>query len=428
MNTIFDICLSAIAGIAFWFSIQPQFYDKRDRFPVYLLLIIILCTLPKGSFWVVHERPEALGFTLIIISILIAGYDLNIKRAFAASIIIGINLMVSPFSGIINGIALFISFLAIRFSKGSFYLFNIFLYFLASLTGIIVPILLVATIVYIHDPLAIPHFLGHALGTSTGGHSGLGYVLYGNYLKGFFIYNIFSPKIRLLFLLITIISSVIYLMLLKPLHRKVNLLLLWSILFMGFFPILIIPYGNYYMSLTAALIMVLLARLSVIESEKEGKLLRWTIIIPLAFIAFFEILFIGREFIIAYENAPSFHRMQKVLNKYKNYKNPLFVATSPATYFLFKGNGFDPVNIYYLHNPHDIDRMDLIALSYYGSQNPNKPNLISMVNSDKYENIYRPILPQKTKLFGHVISNSSNTWEVDLYKNHGSAIRLISKP
>lgn len=172
------------------------------------------------------------------------------------------------------------------------------------------------------------------------------------------------------------------------------------------------------MSLTAIVILVLFARIYIVDPASQNTSFRWIIFTSLLFIAIFEVLFITRDFVIAYDSAPSFQRMQQALQKLceSNRPKPLLVATTPSTYFLFKGKGFDVVNINYLVNPSDLRQIDLFALSFIGTRNPLEPNYPSWWKNLRVELVYRPVLPQQTRLLGYVLSASSNTWEVELYK------------
>jgi hypothetical protein len=422
VNVIFDLMLAAIAGIAFWFAIQPRICYRNQLVPNFLILFLVLLTLPKGPFWADYERPDALGFTLIVVSIGILQHRYTPTRVFLASLIVGINAMISPFCAVLSGFTLAAFYLSNRFSltktRKSTSNHDLSPLCLIAIIGVGIPIAIVGILIWIKDPLAIQRFLGHALGKSTGGTSGIGYLLNFNHFTAFSKYNILMHKVKLAFLILVIVLSVGYLVLTNLISRRIKIILSSAIIWVGSIPILLFPYQSNYMSLTATVILVLFARLAIVDPISQNTSVRWVIFASLLFIAIFEVLFIMRDFVIAYDSAPSFQRMQQTLQKLSdsNWPKPLLVATSPSTYFLFKGKGFDVVNIDYLGNPSDLRRIDLFALSFIGTLNPLEPNYPSWWKNVKVEMVYRPVLPQRTRLLGYSLSASSNTWEVELYK------------
>jgi len=172
------------------------------------------------------------------------------------------------------------------------------------------------------------------------------------------------------------------------------------------------------MSMTAALMLVLFVQIIANETTALRALGHWIIVTCLVCLTILELPYIFREIVVAYESGPSFYHANLILKQLTplNGKNALLVATEPSNYFLFKGNGYDVIDIDYLKDPANRSRVDIFALSFVGSGNPLKPMYPIFWDPNEYELIYRPSLPQQTKIFGYPVSNSSNTWEVELFK------------
>ena len=187
---------------------------------------------------------------------------------------------------------------------------------------------------------------------------------------------------------------------------------------MAVYPLLFFPYQINYMSMTATLMLVLFYQIIAKETAALKALGYWIIVACLLLLTICELPYICREIVVAYQSGPSYYLMKEKLKQFPqlNSKKSLLVATTAQNYFLFKGNGYDVVELGFLNDPANRSHVDIYALSFVGSGNPLKPMYPIFWDPNEYELIYRPSLPQQTKIFGYPVSNSSNTWEVELYK------------
>lgn len=423
VSRIFDLLLSTAASLAFWLVVQPRYSDRSTLIPSLLLLALLLAGMPAGPFWGHQERPDNLSFALMIASWAIAQSG-HKYRIISSGLLLGINGLISPFGFIINylGLILFYIIGKNKPKEGMTPLRLINYLFITGFSAAL-PISLGITLVLWYEPDFLVHFWAHTSGKSIGGAGALGYfisLLSGNlefYLRAFGTYTNLDQKIKLTYLILTTITIIYFLSTTITKHKQQNRILKIAIMFIAAIPVIIFPYQVNYISLVAAVLIILFACLTKIEFRKAYVMQRWVILFCVFFINIFIIPYEIREMVVAWQSGPSFYRMRSVMEDLnKSFaKKPIIVATTSQNYYLFKGNGFDIVNIDCLGDPAKRSQVDIFALSFVGSRNPLKPNYPCYWDPGEYKLTYHPSLPQQTKIFGHPISNSSNTWEMDLY-------------
>lgn len=424
VNQMFDLLISCAAGLAFLFALLPRSCRRDRAAPHLLLLAAILISLPLGPAWAEKERPDSLGLLLALAGVRAAEVSRSPRGFLLAGLLLGVNGLVSPFCFLVHGACLLVL-CACPVSRGEppphrFDLRAL----LASCVAAALPLAVAALTVWWLHPDTARRFLGHALGTSTGGASGLGYLFslasgnVGGLLDAAGRYVTVKHKVKLLFLILATLVTVGGLLGRASMRRQpANRVLALSIPCMAAVSVVLFPYQWSYMSVTAALILVMFARFSAATTVRDRRLVSWAVLACFGTVAAFEAVFIVRGLTVASQSGTSLPRMQHVLDGFRPPPGqaPLLVATSYPTYFLFKGAGFEPVNTRHLDDRGDQARLDLAALSFVGSRDPEKPLYPPWWRPDEWELIYRPALPQRTRFLGFV-SQGSNTWEVELYR------------
>jgi hypothetical protein len=367
-----------MAGSSFWFIVQPRYSDRSTLIPSLLLLALLLAGVPAGPFWGHQERPDNLSFALMIASWAIAQSD-HKYRIIGSGLLLGINGLISPFGFIINylGLILFYIIGKNKPKEGVTPLRLINYLFITGFSAAL-PISLGITLVLWYEPEFLAHLWAHISGKSIGGAGALGYfigLLSGNfkfYLRAFGTYANLEQKIKLIYLILTTITIVYFLSTTIIKHKQQNRILKIAIIFIAAIPIIIFPYQVNYISLVATVLIILFACLTKIESKQAYIMQRWIILFCVFFINIFIIPYEIREMVVAWQSGPSFYRMQSVLKDVNNSiaKKPIIVATTSQNYYLFKGNGFDVVNIDCLGDPAKRPQVDIFALSFVGSRNP----------------------------------------------------------
>ena len=423
VSRIFDLFLATIASLAFWLGVQPRFTNRSTFMPSLFLLILLLLTLPAGPFGGEQERPDNLSFAIMVASWGIAQSALN-YRIIISGLLLGINGLISPFGCIINYVGLILIFIIANYTpkEGKAPLGFLYMTIIASFSAAI-PILLGIISIILYDSSFLLRFLGHASGKAIGGKGALGYFIallsgdYNLYLQAFGNYASFAGRFKLIYLILTTITISYFLSIAAVRHQRQNRLLKIAIIFIFFLCIILFPYQPNYMLLVSAVIIVLFGSLTKIESISIIVVQRWIILICFLFLTIYIIPYEIREIVVAWQSGPSFYRMQSVLERYSKSitKKPLLVATHATNYYIFKGKTFDVINLECIGGITNLSQVDIFALSFVGSRNPLKPLYPYYWNPREYKLIYRPSLPQQTTIFGHPVSNSSNTWEMELY-------------
>ena len=429
-DEVFDLILSAGAAILFWFFVTPRHADRRGRVPSLILLGILIIMLPVGPFWTQRERPDSLGLIVMMASLWITRSRLTPKRVFMASFIAGIGCLVSPFTFVMNGIALgFIllmeggSLLPFR-SPSSRRLMSLFT---AAGAGVIIPLASLFLIQWLNDPEAASRFIGNAMGKSTGGKAGTGYLAsllagdFRTYFGAFSRFDSFRYKWMLAHLIFVIAVTTLYLIHRSTPRSRWQAL---ATLSLAAVPLIVFPYQPCYMSLTAAMVLILFVLLDGKMERQTVLSNRWVTTGGIAFVALVATPYMLREFVIAFDARESYQRSLAMIRQIASdpERHNHIIATTAENYFLFKQAGFETVEIAYLQRPEDIAKVNLFAFNYMNGSNaaPYKfpdwwaPDQIEPVNLEirKHDDTTFPDL----KLF-KISIYQRRSWELHLFRH-----------
>ena len=428
-DQFFDFILSAGAAVLFWFFVTPRHADRRGRIPSLMLLGILIMMLPVGPFWTQRERPDSLGLIVMMASLWVARTRLTPKRAFLATFIAGVGCLISPFTFVMNGIALgWIilleggPLLPFRGSRAT----RLLTLVAAASAGVIIPFASLFLIQWLNDPESAARFVGNAMGKSTGGRAGTGYLAsliagdFRTYLGAFSRFDSLRYKWMLAHLIFVVAVSTLYLIRGTTPHSRWQAL---ATLSLAAVPLIVFPYQPCYMSLTAAMVLILFVLLDG-KAERQATLSnRWVTAAGVGFIALVAAPFMLREFVIAFDARDSYQRtlaMIRQINSDPNRPNQL-VATTAGTYFLFKQAGFEAVEIAYLQRPEDIARVDVFAINTMGESDGAPHQFPDWWVAENMEPVH---LASKSldgstipdvKLFGISVFRR-RSWEPDLYR------------
>jgi hypothetical protein len=433
-DSLFDFILSAGACVLFWFFVSPRYADRRGRVPCLILLGLLLMLLPVGPFWTQRERPDALGFIVVMASLWMGRGGLTPKRAFLAAFIAGIGSLISPFTFVLNGIAIgFIilidggPLLALRRPYNSKFLRLV----AAACAGVVIPVASLFLVQWLNDPETVARFISNVMGKSSQGKAGAGYfasLLAGDfrtYISAFSRFDSFRYKWMLAHLIF--VAAVTTICLIRAHTRTPTAQTRWQPLAtigLAAIPLLVFPYQPCYMSLSAAMVMILFALLSG-KNTDPGKLPDcWVALAGITFIALVAAPFMLREFVFAFQARDSYQKSIAIIRQFGSAPNRRchFVAANATSYFLFKQAGFEVVEVAYLQQPADIARMDMFAFNTRDEAS----HFPDWWEEDKMETVYladkSPDLRlfgftiKDVKLFGINIYKSCATWEPNLYR------------
>lgn len=427
-DQIFDFLLAAGASIMFWFFITPRHTNKRGLIPSLILLGFLLVMLPIGPFWTQRERPDALGFIIMMASLWLARDGLTPKRAWLAAFIAGIGSLVSPFTFVMNGATL--GFLILldggsRFSFRGLHSRRFLQLTAATCLGVIVPFAGLFLIQWLNDPESLSRFVSNALGRTTQGRAGVGYLsslLAGDFKTYFGAFSRFDSiryKWMLAHLVVVVVVATLYLIAAntKALTPRAG----WqplAILALAAIPLLIFPYQPCYMSLTAAMILLLFVLCNERNNHQRKISNLWVSVAGVGFLALVAAPFLLREFLIAFQARESYLNTTAMIRRLNSGSDRSYhlVASSASSYFLFKQSGFEAVEIAYLQQPDDIARVDLFALSAMGENEGVADRFPNWWDADKMEQVHSAESVPDLKLFGITIYRGRATWEPDLYR------------
>ena len=424
-DQLFDFFLASGASILFWFFVTPRYTRPRARIPCLILLGFLIIMLPIGPFWTQRERPDALGFIVMMASLWLARGELSPKRIGLAAFVAGLGSLISPFTFAMNGAAL--GFL-ILLGGGPLVTFRglrnrrFLKLTAATCLGVIVPFASLFLIQWLNDPESVSRFTSNALGKTTNGRAGVGYfssLLAGDfktYLGAFSRFDSIRYKWMLAHLVVVVGVTTLYLVA-TNLHSS-SPRARWQPLALAAIPLLVFPYQPCYMSLTAAMVLILFALCKEPNTQPSEGSNQWVPVIGVGFLALVAAPFLFREFVIAFQARDSYLKTTAMIQRLNTGSDRSYhlVASSASSYFLFKQSGFEAVEIAYLQQPEDIARIDLFAFHAVAKGEDGGKRFPAWWDADKMELVHLAESAPDLKLFGITLYRGRATWEPDLYR------------
>jgi hypothetical protein len=427
-NELFNFSWSALAAILYWYCMVPRNRSISSQWLWFSALFLTVALMPVGPFWTGRERPDALGFAIMLASLLALRQGSSGWWVFLAALIVGINSLISPFAFVMTCSVLGWMLIVGDSSASAFgELRKRGLFKLLSVLGlgIALPLASLFLVQWLCDPESVGRFAASATGRATGGTGGLGGFLkllsgdFAGYFSGFSSYQSLSFKWRLAHLgfIALVVLGLLFRRLVRQKDVRIGVQFLAMFAF-ALFPMLVFPYQPYYVAMTAGMIPVLFAAFI---PENDASRLR-VMVASLAFLALLALPFTAREFIIARQSQSSYARMARTVADLRPApgRPPLVVATSPSTYFFFKQPGFVVVEIGYLppgsNTLDQFPEIDLFALSFNGLKIGAPRPQPAWWDATKLEPVYQPDIEAPTKLFGIPIYKGIASWEAEVFR------------
>ena len=79
-NMLFDAIINAAAALLFLLVVLPRRCNREQLWPNLLLMLAVVVTLPAGPFWQQRERPDVLGYMLIVATLLLLQQHITSRR------------------------------------------------------------------------------------------------------------------------------------------------------------------------------------------------------------------------------------------------------------------------------------------------------------------------------------------------------------
>lgn len=360
-DEVFDFLGCAFASILFWFSVSSGGRGRAS----FILLAILLLILPIGPFWSQRERPDALAYSLVLLSMLALNRrDMRWSFLFAG-LFAGLNCCLSPYGGMLSVASVgLLGFDRLRRTQYRCLFSPLFF-----IPGFVIPIAILLALAWRYDPEAPFRFLSVASGGSTHGQAGLGYFLSifrgapGEFFAAFSRFDSLRYKIMLGHLIFVMGLVAFFVLQNRRTFREASAqLVLFGIVGLGFVPMILFPYQPCYTSLTAATVLALLARFAYVNAWRVDRV-SWITLIGVTFIALPAGLYFARETALLGKAAVSYQRMDSIIAAQADATaSPALAATTPHCYFAFKTRRFEVVDLAYLNQPEQIRRVQYFAI------------------------------------------------------------------
>jgi hypothetical protein len=412
-NTLIDLLLGALGLIVLRPALEPIGRGPR----LVLTAAVGIVSVAVGFFGPAYDRPDGLAAAIGTLALLAALRGRSRASAVAAGALCGLTLFTSPFVGSWTCLLVLLGFLArLRGGRSK----------ARDLLWMSVGGAAVAAVGLGSMALLLPGWFGAFSGVATGAdthnETGGGYFL--ALLKGDwrtwasgFPYSWRGHDLSLIQLVLVVAVLIGRLLLgdretgaarrLAPLVIVAPLCLVTS------------PYQTHYPPAAAALLVVAWV---CIEQEAHAALSRrasWALIGAFAALSLTVLPARATDLLIRLGTRSSLARSAAFLQEHHvALSDPdHLVAVSPSVYMLWREAGLHPLITIFtgFSRPDDRSRVDFVALAYPGSGDLWKPQIPAFVTDLEYAELVRPSLPQAAMLFGHQLSNSSQTWETAIY-------------
>jgi hypothetical protein len=198
------------------------------------------------------------------------------------------------------------------------------------------------------------------------------------------------------------------------------LLLLWTTVV---FSIAVVPWNKLYGGLATGVILPALA-VGLPAEFWRRRLSRQILLVALLSLALLRLPFEAYSRIAQASLGPSLERMEAALERERfedsTGDGQIWIAVDPQAYFLIKplGHRIFATN-FWLVQPQDfVHLLDYVVMGYGpggGPETPRRPLWWPEVE-EEFELLYRPELPQFVTFFGFRLSNSSYSWETEIWQ------------
>jgi hypothetical protein len=428
-NQLFNSLVAMLVGLLGFLALQPIIaaaFGVRARMAAGALAVASIATGYTGFD---YDRPDGLAVALGIGAVLSAICGATWGSAAAAGVLCALAAFTSPFAGIWTCWAVFCGVLAGSAgsspgtSPGTLRTRLFRLLFVAA--GGAATALFALALLWLSLPGWFDGFFGVATGANTHNETGGGYFL--ALLKGDFRtwrsgFSYAAPELLASLLKLCAVAAALLWTILAsrrlPSGNRQNLRLLPLALAS---PLCLVtaPYQSNYCLITAALLLAVWAGIESVKPTVGSRMPAMAILAAFAANVVLTVPFEARALAVRCNTRESLARALEFVEAHRSdLEIPgSYIAVSPSNYILWRQAGLHPlVNIYSgFADPANRAHLQVLALSYPGSGNPQRPQNAEFVPLEEYRPVFEPELPQFATLFGHALSKSSQTWESAIY-------------
>jgi len=412
-NTVFDllvICaVSLLAHNLLGRGLWPgPAGPKLQIAAVVLLLAMLLVRYVELAI----DRPDGLGLLLALASLYPPLHSR--QGVLASALLCGLALVTSPLCGVLAMTGVTLRWLLQP--RGQRLAFPVmFLLGLAAFLPAIVALLVLLSL----DSTYLARFLGYSE-TGLTAVSGEDIGLWWDF---FWTHGYTTPHhwMRSLLLLVSFVGCLALLSRVRRESRSPIALAMCLVGLAAIFSLAIVPWNKHYGALAAGFLLP--ACVAAIPRETWDRTSRSILLGAVAALVALQFPFAAKSVVGLATMRESYARMSSAVLTLplvdRNGDGEIIILPNPFGYFLFKPLPVSVANEvdYWLERPELRVSADYFAFSYVGSGDPlvpRRPDWWPAVAQDM-ELLYRPTLPQQPVIFGHILTTSSQTWELEIW-------------
>jgi len=412
-NAFFELALEAVI-VLLAYRLLSRAFEGSPGWQAWALAILMLLALPARYTLSQGDRPDAAGLALALLA-LFPGVGTS-RRLLGAALLAGLAMTFSLFCGLlaVAGIALRWV-LAPHDRRPAFWRTAA----LGAL-GCLLPLTLAVAVLTAIDPSYAARFVAFVSSTTTevGGDSSGWWQVFIRKSDGLeYQLDAARPAIALIggTLLLAMARARI-----GSTRAFLALGLLWATVV---FSLAVVPWNKLYAGLAAGLLLPALA-VALPASVWSAPRPRAVLLLALLLLLLPRLPLEGYRRVVQAGLGPSYERMTAFLAGHpledRTGDGAIWIAVDPQLYFLVKPLGHRVfVSNFWQVGPADFTPLlDYVALAYGAGGAPQAPRLPTWWSAiePQLEPLYRPDLPQFVTLFGQRLSNSSYSWEAELWQ------------
>lgn len=421
-NQLFNSLLSTLAGIMGFLALRPALKAPTQRMTTLLLCGVFALTVAVGLFQPEFDRPDALAVSVCLLALILVRSDPDRRRLFLAGAVCAAAFFISPFIGAWAALAA-----AVLVAAQCRRLDEAVGRGLVAATGAGLVGLVALALIAVFLPGWFSAFAGVATGSTPHKLTGTGYflsLLHGDvkgWLEGFSVF--FRFNIASYAELIVAQAAVLGAILWERARTKLfERHVIWPAALLGasLLTPIVFPYQSNYYRITAALLLVATAGLTLKMSADSQR--RFAAAVTAGFIVLSAPALpnIVREQLVRTTTGPSLQRAKAYLDRHRTEfegHGQLF-AVDHGSYMLWREEGLHPLATGYpsFEAAENRARLSRVALNYTGSGDPMTPSQPGFWSvRGEFALTDSPALPQVPRIFGIKLAHSSNTWETAIY-------------
>jgi len=423
-NQLFNSMLALMLG-AMGFLVLRRIVREAapGRLSGWTVVAVGMASVATGYFMPPNDRPDGLGVIFGVLAIVSAVRGRTARSAVAAGGLCALALLTSPFAGIWTSLAIVPAILA-RPSNEATRVTGVKRIGLVAACGMATVVVALLVLRYTL-PGWFDAFVGVVTGADTHNETGGGYflaLLKGDVRTWWSGFPAASAAAAVGWVRLAAVQAALLAAIIVDRIRARSNWQAWRLI-----PVLILsplcfitsPYQTNYPPITAALLLVVWASIASLTSPTSRKISGTSIFVAFTAVAALGAPLEARTLLTRFAAHESIDRARTFISSHRaEFDRPgRFIAVSPSNYMVWREAGVRPLITTYsgFDSPVNRERLDYVALAFPGSSDLLQPQSPQWLSDVEYVQAHRPQLPQPARIFTRQLSNSSQTWESELW-------------